>query len=99
MDRRSSLCGAPLLLLIGPFAVIAVLVVALAALAALVALAGAGLALPYLLVRPLRRDLADQRHAMERTRRLRQLIDSKDLTMNPSQREAVDQLIARVLLR
>jgi hypothetical protein len=59
--------GAPLLLLIGPFAVIAVLVVALAALAVLVALAGAVLALPYLLVRSLRRHLADQRHATERT--------------------------------
>jgi hypothetical protein len=51
--------GIVLLLLIVPeFALIAVLVVALAALAALVALAAAALATPYLLVRSLRRRLA-----------------------------------------
>jgi hypothetical protein len=51
--------GAVLLLLIVPeFALIAVLVVALAALAALVALAAAAIATPYLLVRSLRRRLA-----------------------------------------
>jgi hypothetical protein len=51
--------GTVLLLLIVPqFALIAVLVVALAALVALVALAAAALASPYLLVRSLRRRLA-----------------------------------------
>jgi hypothetical protein len=54
--------GIVLLLLIVPeFALIAVLVVALAALAALVALAAAALATPYLLVRSLRRRLAQPR--------------------------------------
>jgi hypothetical protein len=47
-----------LLLLVPEFAVIAVLVLALAALVALVALAAAALASPYLLVRSLRRRLA-----------------------------------------
>jgi hypothetical protein len=51
--------GTALLLLIVPqFALIAVLVVALAALVALVAIAAAALASPYLLVRSLRRRLA-----------------------------------------
>ena len=49
------------LLLIGPVAVIALVVVATAALAALAALAGAVLAPPYLLVRSLRRRLAEPR--------------------------------------
>ena len=49
------------LLIVPEFAVIAVLVVALAALAALVALAAAVLASPYLLVRTLRRRLAQPR--------------------------------------
>ena len=53
--------GVPFLLLIGPIALIAVLAVALAVLAALIALAGAVLALPYLLVRTLRRRLAERR--------------------------------------
>ena len=53
--------GALVLLLIGPVALIAVMVLALGALAALVALAGAVLALPYLLVRSLRRRLAERR--------------------------------------
>jgi hypothetical protein len=52
--------GALLLLLVPGFALIAVLVVALAAVAALVALAGAILASPYLLVRTLRRRLAER---------------------------------------
>lgn len=47
-----------LLLIVPPFALIALVVVALAAAAALVALAGATLAMPYLLVRFLRRRLA-----------------------------------------
>ena len=47
-----------LLLLVPEFAVIAVLVLALAALVALVAIAAAALASPYLLVRSLRRRLA-----------------------------------------
>ena len=53
--------GAALLLLLVPgFALIAVIIVALAAVAALVALAGAILASPYLLVRTLRRRLAER---------------------------------------
>jgi hypothetical protein len=60
--------GAVLLLLIVPsFALIALMVVALAALAALVALAGAVLALPYRLVRALRRRLAERRQSTEDT--------------------------------
>jgi uncharacterized membrane protein len=47
-----------LLLIVPEFAVIAVLVLALAALVALVALAAAALVSPYLLVRSLRRRLA-----------------------------------------
>jgi hypothetical protein len=50
------------LLLAGPFALIATLVVVLAAVAALVALAGAILAAPYLLVRHLRRRVAQRQH-------------------------------------
>jgi membrane protein implicated in regulation of membrane protease activity len=50
-----------LLLIVPPFALIALVVVALAVLAALVALAGAVLATPYLLVRSLRRRLAERR--------------------------------------
>jgi hypothetical protein len=49
-----------LFLIVPPFALIALVVVALAALAALVALAGAILASPYLLVRTVRRHLADR---------------------------------------
>jgi len=53
--------GTVILLLIVPeFALLAVLVVALAALFALVALAAAALASPYLLVRSLRRRLAQR---------------------------------------
>ena len=60
--------GTVLILLIVPeFAVIAVLVVALAALVALVALAAAALVSPYLLVRGVRRRLA-QRTTRRRTR-------------------------------
>jgi membrane protein implicated in regulation of membrane protease activity len=51
------------LLLIGPVAVIVLVVVATVALAAVVALAGAVLALPYLLVRSLRRHLAERHHS------------------------------------
>jgi hypothetical protein len=54
-----------MLVLIGPFALIAVIVVAFAVLAALVALVGAGLALPYLLVRSVHRRLAERRLATE----------------------------------
>ena len=54
------LVGTVLLLLVVPsFALIGLAVVALAAVAALVALAGATLAMPYLLVRSLRRRLAN----------------------------------------
>ena len=49
-----------LLLIVPPFALIALVVVAVAALAALVALAGAVLAMPYLLVRTVRRRLAER---------------------------------------
>jgi hypothetical protein len=56
--------GAVLLPLIVPgFALIGVLIVALAAVAALVALAGAVLATPYLVVRTLRRRLAERHEA------------------------------------
>jgi positive regulator of sigma E activity len=55
------LLGAVLLLLIvPPFALIALAVVALVAVAALVALAGAVLAMPFLLVRTVRRRLAER---------------------------------------
>ena len=60
-----------LLLLVPEFAVIAVLVLALAALVALVALAAAALVSPYLLVRGLRRRLAQST-----TRRRRRWIAS-----------------------
>jgi positive regulator of sigma E activity len=50
-----------------PFALIAVAVLALAAVAALVALAGAILATPYLLVRSLRRRLAERHQSTERS--------------------------------
>ena len=60
------LLGALLLLLVPGFALIAVMVVALAAVAALVALAGAILASPYLLVRTLRRRLAERHHSTDR---------------------------------
>jgi len=53
------------LLIVPPFALIGLVVVALAALAALVALAGAVLATPYLLVRSLRRRLAERRRSTE----------------------------------
>jgi hypothetical protein len=58
--------GAVLLpLIVPPFALIGLVVVALAALAALVALAGAVLATPYLLVRFLRRHVAERRRSTE----------------------------------
>ena len=49
-----------LLLIVPPFALIALAVVALVAVAALVALAGALLATPYLVVRTVRRHLAER---------------------------------------
>jgi hypothetical protein len=58
--------GTVLLLLIVPsFALIGLVVVALAAVVALVALAGAIVAAPYLLVRSLRRRLAERRRSTE----------------------------------
>ncbi len=57
--------GALLFLLVPGFALIAVIVVALAAVAALVALAGAIIAAPFLLVRALRRRLAERHLAHE----------------------------------
>jgi hypothetical protein len=60
------LLGTVLVLLIVPsFALIALVVVALAAVAALIALAGAVLATPYLLVRSLRRRLAERHQSTE----------------------------------
>ena len=49
-----------LLLIVPPFALIALVLVAVVAVAALVALAGAVLATPYLLVRTVRRRLAER---------------------------------------
>jgi hypothetical protein len=61
-----ALLGTVLLRLIVPsFALIGLVVVALAAVAALVALAGAMLAMPYLLVRSLRRRRAQRRRSTE----------------------------------
>jgi hypothetical protein len=58
--------GSVLVLLIVPgFALIGLVVVALVAVAALVALAGAVLAMPYLLVRSLRRRLAERHQSTE----------------------------------
>jgi hypothetical protein len=54
-----------MLVLIGPFALIAVIVVAFAMLAALLALVGAVLALPYLLARSVHRRPAERRPATE----------------------------------
>jgi hypothetical protein len=54
------LVGAFVLLMVPAFALIGLVVVALAAVAALVVLAGAVLATPYLLVRTLRRRLAER---------------------------------------
>ena len=60
------LAGAVLVLpLAPPFALIGLVVVALAAVAALVALAGAVLATPYLLVRTIRRRLAERDRSTE----------------------------------
>jgi positive regulator of sigma E activity len=60
------LLGTVLVLLLVPgFALIGLVVVALAAVAALVALAGAVLAMPYLLVRSLRRRLAERHQSRE----------------------------------
>jgi hypothetical protein len=56
-----------LLLIVPPFALIALVVVALVAVAALVALAGAVLAMPYLLVRTVRRRLAERHQSTKRT--------------------------------
>jgi positive regulator of sigma E activity len=57
------LVGAVVVLMVPAFALIGLAVVALAAVAALVALAGALVASPYLLVRTLRRRLAERHHA------------------------------------
>jgi uncharacterized membrane protein YjgN (DUF898 family) len=60
------LVGAVLVLPIVPsFALIGLMIVALAAVAALVALAGAVLVMPYLLVRSLRRRLAERHQSTE----------------------------------
>jgi positive regulator of sigma E activity len=62
----AGLLGAVLVLLIVPsFALIGLVVVALGAAAALVALAGAILATPYLVVRSLRRRLAERHRSTE----------------------------------
>jgi hypothetical protein len=57
--------GLLLVLIVPSFALIGVLVVALAAVAALVVLAGAILASPYLLVRTVRRRLAERHQSTE----------------------------------
>jgi hypothetical protein len=63
-----ALLGTVLVLLIVPsFALIALVVVALAAVAAVVALAGAILAAPYLLVRTVRRRLAERHQSTRRS--------------------------------
>jgi membrane protein implicated in regulation of membrane protease activity len=59
------LVGAFVLLMVPAFAMIGLVVLALAALAALVALAGAIVASPYLLVRTLRRRLAERRQSTQ----------------------------------
>jgi hypothetical protein len=59
------LVGALVLLIVPAFAVIGLAVVALAAVAALVALAGAILVMPYLLVRSVRRRLAERHRSTE----------------------------------
>jgi hypothetical protein len=60
------LLGAVVVLPLAPsFAMIGLVVVALAAVAALVALAGAVLAMPYLLVRSVRRRLAERHQSTE----------------------------------
>ena len=61
------LVGALVLLIVPAFALIALVVLALAAVAALVALAGAIIATPYLLVRTLRRRLAERHQLTHRS--------------------------------
>ena len=58
------LVGAFVLLMVPAFALIGLVVVVLAAVAALVALAGAILATPYLVVRSLRRRLAERHQSI-----------------------------------
>lgn len=57
--------AALILLIVPPFALIALAVVAVAAVAAVVALAGAVLASPYLIVRTVRRHLAEREQSTE----------------------------------
>jgi hypothetical protein len=59
------LVGAFVLLMVPAFALIALVVVAVAAVAALVVLAGATLASPYLLVRSIRRHLAERHQSTQ----------------------------------
>jgi hypothetical protein len=59
------LVGALVVLMVPAFALIGLAVVALAAVAALVALAGAILVMPYLLVRSVRRRLAERHRSTE----------------------------------
>jgi hypothetical protein len=61
------LLGAFVLLIVPAFALIGLVVVALAAVAALVALAGAIVAMPFLLVRALRRRLAERQQSTSRS--------------------------------
>jgi hypothetical protein len=72
------------LLLIPPFALIALVVVALAAVAALVALAGAVLATPYLLVRTVRRRLAERHQSTEGSVPIAAAITRAASAANPS---------------
>jgi hypothetical protein len=68
------------LLIVPPFAMIGLVVAALAALAALVVLAGAVLATPYLLVRSLRRRLAERRRCTEGSVPIASVIARRELT-------------------
>ena len=81
--------GAVVLPLIVPLAMIALVVVALAALAALVALAGAILASPYLLVRAVRRHLAQRRESTAGTGRIGRTIAPRGRPTRAPQRTPV----------
>jgi hypothetical protein len=72
------------LLIIPPFALIGLAVVALAAVVALVALAGAILATPYLLVRTLRRRLAERHESTEGSMPIATAIAQAASATNPS---------------
>jgi hypothetical protein len=72
------LLGAFVLLMVPAFAMIGLVVVALAVVAALAALAGTILASPYLLVRTLRRRLAERHESTHRSVRIATAIAQVD---------------------